>query len=207
MTTAASEADDTTRAEGFHATDLALIAVFAALTAVLAILPAAFSVGKVPFTFAVIAVVLTPLVLGSVRSGAAMALYVLAGVAGLPIFAKGSAGPGVLVGGTGGYLVGYIACGFVAGALATMVLRRRPSRVLMPILLTLVAIIGVAVIHLFGDIWLMAGPTHLGLKAVLATTGAFLPWDLLKAVVAAALATPVLVAYPKLMPAPRGARN
>lgn len=207
MATAAREAHATTQSRGFHATDLALIAVFAALTAVLAIVPTVFSVGKVPFTFAVIAVVLTPLVLGSVRGGAAMALYVLAGLAGLPIFAKGAAGIGVLVGGTGGYLIGYIACGFVAGALATAVLRRRPSRALTPILLTVAAVIGVLVIHLFGDIWLMVGPTHLGLKAVLATTGTFLPWDLLKAVVAAVLAAPVLVAYPKLMPAPRGARN
>ena len=56
---------------GFQATDLALVAVFAALIAVLAVIPPIFMVGAVPFALQMIAVMLTPMVLGSVRGGCA----------------------------------------------------------------------------------------------------------------------------------------
>ena len=47
----------------FQATDLALIAVFGALIAVLAIIPPLFAIGAVPFAIQMIAVMLAPLVL------------------------------------------------------------------------------------------------------------------------------------------------
>ena len=50
---------------GFQATDLALIAVFAALVAVLAVIPPMFMVGAVPFALQMVAVMLAPMVLGS----------------------------------------------------------------------------------------------------------------------------------------------
>ncbi|MDD1702207.1 MAG: biotin transporter BioY, partial [Methanoregula sp.] len=43
------------------------------------------------------------------------ALYVLLGVAGLPLFHNGVAGPGVLLGPTGGYLAGFILAALIAG--------------------------------------------------------------------------------------------
>ena len=49
---------------GFQATDLALIAVFAALVAVLAVIPPMFMVGAVPFALQMVAVMLAPMVLG-----------------------------------------------------------------------------------------------------------------------------------------------
>ena len=51
---------------GFQATDLALIAVFAALVAVLAVIPPMFMVGAVPFALQMVAVMLAPMVLGSI---------------------------------------------------------------------------------------------------------------------------------------------
>ncbi|MCP9424526.1 biotin transporter BioY, partial [Cutibacterium acnes] len=45
---------------GFQATDLALIAVFAALVAVLAVIPPMFMVGAVPFALQMVAVMLAP---------------------------------------------------------------------------------------------------------------------------------------------------
>ena len=67
-------------------TDIALIAAFAALIAVCALLPA-LSVGTpVPITLQTFAVLLSGAVLGMRRGFLAVLLYVVAGAAGLPIF-------------------------------------------------------------------------------------------------------------------------
>ncbi len=187
---------------GFQASDLALIAVFAALMAVFALIPPIFTFGAVPFSLAMLIVLLAPLVLGAVRGAAAMALYVLVGLAGLPVFSGGSAGPAILIGPTGGYLVGYVISALITGAIMSMVVRRRPSRRMLPVVLSLIAILGVALVHVFGVAWFMVGPLGMSLGQGLAATAVFLPADLVKAVLAGMLATAVFMAYPRLMPAP-----
>ena len=77
------------------ATDLSLIAVFAGFIAALAIMPAVSLGGvAVPFTFQTLGIYITAQVLGGKRATASVALYLLVGFAGLPIFAKGGAGLG-----------------------------------------------------------------------------------------------------------------
>src|SRR5512133_1411896 len=65
-------------------------------------------IGPVPVTLQPLFIVLAGFLLGPARGAAAVALYVLAGVLGMPVFAGGKAGLGVLLGPTGGYLVGFI---------------------------------------------------------------------------------------------------
>ncbi len=185
--------------KGLGAADIALIAVFAALMAVFSIIPAIFQVGGIPFAIQMIVVLLSPLVLGPVRGAAAAALYILVGVAGLPVFSNGMSGPAVLIGPTGGYLLGFIVCGFVAGAASHAVLRSRPSRKALPFFLTACAIVGVIVVHLCGVIFFMA-VFHMNLTKALLTTAPFFPWDVLKAVIAGLLAVAVFTAFPALRP-------
>ena len=98
-------------------TDIALVASFAALIAVCAILPAINVAGPVPITLQTFAVLLSGAVLGMRRGLLAALLYVTAGAAGLPIFSGGAAGIAVLTGPSAGYLVGFPlaagACGFI----------------------------------------------------------------------------------------------
>ena len=79
--------------------DLANIAVFAALTCVLALVPA-IPVGPlgVPITLQTLAVFLTGMVLGGWRGFLALALYVVVGLLGVPVFAGFTGGPAVLAG-------------------------------------------------------------------------------------------------------------
>jgi biotin transport system substrate-specific component len=77
-------------------------------------------IGTVPITLQPLFVFLAGYVLGPLSGAAAVALYVAAGVLGLPVFSGGRAGLGVLLGPTGGYLVG-----FVAGAAVTGLASRR----------------------------------------------------------------------------------
>lgn len=72
----------------------------------------------VPITGQTFAVLLTGALLGSRLGALALLFYLLEGVAGLPVFAGGSAGPGQLVGPTGGYLIGFVLAAFAVGWLA-----------------------------------------------------------------------------------------
>lgn len=73
----------------------------------------------VPVTGQTFALLLVGFFLGARRGALALALYVAEGVAGLPVFAGGAAGPGVLVGPTAGYLLAFPPAAWVAGALAS----------------------------------------------------------------------------------------
>ena len=70
----------------------------------------------VPVTLQVLGVFLAGVFLGPLWGGFAMALYLLAGAVGAPVFAGGSAGIGVLLGPTGGYLISYPVAAAVVGA-------------------------------------------------------------------------------------------
>ncbi len=72
----------------------------------------------VPITGQTLAVLLVGALLGSVRGGLSMLLYLAQGAAGLPVFAAGNAGAAYLLGPTGGYLLGFVAGAFLTGLLA-----------------------------------------------------------------------------------------
>lgn len=73
--------------------------------------------GMIPITFQTLAVLLVGYFLGATWGTVAVALYVLLGLAGLPILADGNAGWSVLTGGSGGYLIGFILGAFSCGKL------------------------------------------------------------------------------------------
>lgn len=75
-------------------------------------------IGAVPITLQPLFVFLAGYLLGPVSGAGAVALYVAAGVLGLPVFAGGRAGLGVLLGPTGGYLVGFVLGAAVTGLAA-----------------------------------------------------------------------------------------
>ena len=124
--------------------------------------------------------------LGRRWGSAAQAQYVLAGALGLPVFAGGRGGPGVLVGPTGGYLVGFVAAAFVTGGLIEMWGRSG----LRPYAATLV---GAGTIWLCGwawlSVWMAASGEAAPLRAAfLAGVAPFIAADPVKAMAAAALA-------------------
>lgn len=75
-------------------------------------------IGAVPITLQPLFVFLAGYLLGPASGAAAVGLYVAAGVLGLPVFAGGKAGLGVLLGPTGGYLVGFVLGAGITGLAA-----------------------------------------------------------------------------------------
>lgn len=87
-----------------------LIALFARIAIPLPFTP-------VPLAMQMNICLLLGILLGSKRGAAAVLFFLAQGACGLPVFAKGSAGLAVLLGPTGGYLLGYVAAAFLAGYL------------------------------------------------------------------------------------------
>ena len=148
----------------------------------------------VPVTGQTFAVLVVGMAFGWRLGGATLLLYLAEGAVGLPVFAKFAAGPGVLAGPTGGYIVGFVLAAAAIGYLAQRGWDRSVWRTAIAML------IGNVVLYIPGLIWLgmfYAGP---GAQYV-ANTGAtnavgaaiaggltpFLLGDALKLALAAAL--------------------
>ncbi len=91
-------------------------AMFAAVIALLS--PFAVPVGPVPVTLSLFAVLLAAIVLDWKQAAAAIAIYILLGAVGLPVFSGGKGGAAVLVGATGGYIWSYIPCAICASLIS-----------------------------------------------------------------------------------------
>lgn len=75
------------------------------------------TISPVPITGQTFAVLLVGGLLGARRGMVALSLYLAEGLLGLPVFAGGSSGPGVIIGPTGGYLVGFVLAAGLTGYL------------------------------------------------------------------------------------------
>lgn len=175
------------------ATDVAMIAVFAAFIAVCAQFALPFSVNGVEFSLQVFAVLLCGAVLGARRGFLAVLLYLVIGAAGLPVFAQGGSGVGQFVGATGGYLLTFPLVALLVGLAAERFAGR--TRV--------VAIVGAGLLGIVGN-W-MAGAVSVSLfystpyVGTLKSLAAFLPADIVKLVLATVVATAVHRAFPQLL--------
>jgi biotin transport system substrate-specific component len=164
------------------------VVFFAALTAAAAQISVPLPFTPVPFTFQPTVVLLSGLVLGPRLGAASQALYLAAGIAGLPVFAASATlPPGAwrLLGATGGYLLSYPLAAFVAGALA----RRGFDRRYLTSVLAMA--IGLVVIYTCGTLWLAyaaVGRTAVGLASAFATGVApFVIADVVKLAAAAGI--------------------
>lgn len=180
----------------FTPTDIALVAVFAALVAVLSLAPAIPLAGPVPITLQTLGVALAGLTLGPVRGFLAVLLYLIVGFAGLPVFAGGAAGFAVLGKPSAGYLLSFPIAALMAGLLARALFRTRIPRYLTLFLAGILA--SFLVIHPAGITGLVLN-ANMDVSKALITDIAFWPGDVLKNLVAAGVALAVHKAFPDLM--------
>jgi biotin transport system substrate-specific component len=135
----------------------------------------------VPFTLQNFGVLVVGGALGLRRGGSAALLYVLLGVVGLPFFAEGKGGTGVILGATGGYLIGFVAASAVVGRLAELGWDRRMGGAIGA------TTIGTVIIYAIGVPWL-AVVTGMPLgEAIAVGLVPFLVFDIVKLLAAAAV--------------------
>ncbi|MBF5004355.1 biotin transporter BioY [Diaphorobacter sp. NR2-3-3-1] len=162
---------------------MAQVALFAALMAVLGLIPKIDLPMGVPITAQSLGVMLAGVLLGPKRGFQAMALFLLAVAAGLPLLSGGRGGIGVFMAPSAGYLLGYAPAALIAG----LVMRAMPQR--SPALIGLGAFVsallgGLVALHAMGVAGLML-LAHMSPKQALITTLAFVPGDLIKCVLCA----------------------
>lgn len=128
----------------------------------------------VPITLQTLFMGLAGALLGGRLAALSQTVYILLGIIGLPVFAGGKAGFGVLFGPTGGYLIGFVAAAFVIGKLAA--LKERPGFAWLCFSL----IAGTAVLYTLGVLQLSLVARLTPLKALAVGVLPFLPGDALK---------------------------
>jgi len=173
------------------AQDILNVALFSALTAIGALISIPLPFSHVPITLQTLFTYMAGAFLGSYLGALSQLIYVLMGVTGLPIFAKGSAGIPVLLGPTGGYLVGFIPGAFVIGKLAEM--KKNPSFRRLLICMTA----GTVVIYVLGVLQLMNW-VRIGVKeAIVLGVLPFIVGDALKILAAAYMTIRIRKVLPK----------
>lgn len=108
--------------------DIVLVGAGAALTAVLA--QVAVPLYPVPITGQTLAVLLVGATLGAARGALALAVYAVLGIVGLPVFSDFAGGPEVVLGPTGGYILGFIASAALVGWLSERAWERQVLKAL-----------------------------------------------------------------------------
>ena len=153
--------------------DLTLTAMMAAVTCVLGPLSIPIPVSPVPISLTNLAVCFSVMLLGKKRGTLSFLIYLLIGIAGLPVFSAFSGGFGKLLGPTGGYLIGFLLLAYISGI---FVERFEGNNVM----IFLGMVLGTIVVYALGTIWL-AYVAHLSLQAALmAGVVPYIIGDLLK---------------------------
>ncbi|HET6596013.1 MAG TPA: biotin transporter BioY [Anaerolineales bacterium] len=128
--------------------DAVLIVSGALLVAVLAQIEVPLPFTPVPITGQTFGVLLVGAALGSKRSVISLVSYLTLGALGLPFFAGGTHGWNIVIGATGGYLIGFVLAAYVVGLLAERGLERTARTSLIPFF------VGTVIIYICGVSWL-----------------------------------------------------
>nr|WP_326183605.1 biotin transporter BioY [uncultured Oscillibacter sp.] len=168
----------------FRTLDMAYIALFAVLMAVCAWISIPVTpLTPVAFTLQTFAIFTALLTLGGRRGTYAVVVYLLLGMVGLPVFSGFKGGPAVLLGATGGYIIGFIGTALVFWLLAARLGESLPVSIL-------ACVLGLAVCYAFGTVWFLkvytSGPMDLATALGWCVTPFIVP-DLVKLAAAALL--------------------
>ena len=144
--------------------------------------------GSVPVTLQVFAVVLAALLLPSAWAAASLGVYLVLGTIGVPVFASGTAGLGVVLGPTGGYVLGFVLAAPFAAFVRESLERTGATQLVAD---AAAGVVAIAVIYALGGAQLAVVAHLSALQALLAGVAPFVVPDAIKAAAAITVATAV----------------
>jgi len=172
---------------------LVLVALFAALVAVLGLVPPIPLGAGVPVTAQSLGVMLCGTILGARRGALAIVLFLAMVAVGLPVLSGGRGGLGVFTSPTAGFLVGWLPAAFVTGLISEN-WRNVPAWLSAGVGAVLG---GIVLLYAFGIAGLML-VLSFGVGQALLTVVPFLVGDTIKAIIAAGLTHAILRARPDI---------
>ncbi len=165
-----------------------LSCMFAVLTGASAFIRVYTPYSPVPFTAQVFVVLLSGLVLGSMYGSLSQMLYLSLGIIGIPWFADGNSGVDYAMGGTGGYLIGFIlASGFI-GWVSERNEVEKTLKGTMPLMIA-----GLGIIYICGVTWLYAVIGLTLWKAFIIGVVPFVALDIVKGILATGVGRAITV--------------
>ena len=127
----------------------------ALMSAVICLLgPIVIPIGIVPISFAGIGIYLSLFLLGRKRGAAAVLIYLFLGFMGLPVFSGFTAGPGRLLGPTGGYLTAYFFSVLICGKIMELNRVKTLSGIKQKIVYFGILLLGNIILYTLGTLWL-----------------------------------------------------
>ncbi|CAI48788.1 biotin transport protein BioY [Natronomonas pharaonis DSM 2160] len=162
------------------ALNVARTALFAALMGAFAYVSFPYPLSPAPVTLQVLGVFLAGLLLGPLWGGAAMVVYLLAGVLGAPVFSAGEAGIGVILGPQGGYLLSYPFAAAIVGGIVHRGTDIKPLETVSAALMIAAMILSTVVIYAFGIPFMWWNLEMTLLNAVIAGGVVFIPAEAAK---------------------------
>lgn len=135
-------------ARAFRTLDLTYIAIFAVLMAVCAWISVPMPKPFVPFTLQTLAVFLALATMGGRRGTYAVVVYLLLGMIGMPVFSGFRGGLDVLLGTTGGYIIGFLASAWVYWLMEYFLGRSLTVKMVS-------CFLGLCVCYAFGTVWFL----------------------------------------------------
>ncbi len=168
--------------------NMVLMAFFAGVTCVLA--PLSVPIGPVPISLTNLVIYFSIFILGWQRATITYLVYLLIGMAGLPVFSGFESGVGKFVGPTGGYLVGFILMTIVSGLFIQI---RVEKTWLRKVLSFTGMVVGTTIAYAFGTVWFCFSTGSGIWAALLICVFPFVIGDIVKMALAIAVA-PVIAA-------------
>jgi len=166
----------------FNVKQLALVGLMAAVICILAPISFKIPISPVDISLGTLAIYFVLSVLGMKLGTLSIVIYILLGLAGLPVFTGFMGGPGKLFGPTGGYIIGYIfmalLCGFFIDKWGDKLY-----------LTFLGMLLGTAVLYLFGTVWLAYQASLTFPEALAMGVLPYIPLDLVKLIAGTTVGT------------------
>ncbi|MDA0150553.1 biotin transporter BioY [Vibrio sp. LaRot3] len=171
--------------------NIAYTALFAALIAALGMVPKITLAFGVPITAQSLGIMLCGTILGAKRGGLAVLLFLLLVALGLPLLSGGNGGLGAFASPAAGFLFGWPVAAFVTGLIVE---KWRSGNI--AVVATVASILGgIVVMYVFGIVGMSIALKKTALEAAALVT-AFIPGDIVKAVIAGLLTSAIAKARP-----------
>lgn len=173
-----------TRKPFLSAGKLALTGLLTAVICVLSPFALHIPISPVPISLGTLAIYFVLSVAGMKLGTLSVLIYILLGLVGVPVFTDFTAGPGKLLGPTGGYIVGYLVLAPISGFFIDRFDKK-------PFLRIWGMLLGTCLFYLFGTLWLQYQMQLTFFQALWAAVIPYLPGDSIKLALAMILGSQV----------------